>query len=200
LAPGKRIRVLPVGANIFPSRGIVESREPGTAVLFGMQATRLRTLREMSGSLRDLGQTQRLNRVITVGGSDSSDAKEEERKLLESLRLSAGFQQLGARSADDISALLASTEFGIAAQDPLSYTKSGTFMAYAAHGLNILSSYADSSAPEPMCLLTSPAELSLGLDETERTRRARKLQAWYEDNASWPQIAREFAGALRGQR
>ncbi len=198
LVPGCEVRLLPVGANIVPAAaGKSESRDRGTAVLFGMQGTRIRALLEMKSSLQELAKTQRLQRILALGAVGSAERDEEERRLLEAIALPSGFQQLGAKSAPEISTILATAEFGIAAQDPLSYSKSGTFMAYAAHGLNILSNHADASAPEPSCLLTSTNELKRGVDATELDERGRKLQAWYDRTASWPQIAQEFARALQ---
>jgi hypothetical protein len=196
IAPTAEVGVLPVGANIYPEGAMDPRREAGTAVVFGTQGTRIRTLRAMHPTLRELAQTQRLTRLIAVGIDASSQSREDERALLESLAFQHGFEQLGETSAGGISKTLATAEFGIAAQDPLSYTKSGTFMAYAAHGLNILSNYADASAPEPMCLLISPAELKRDVVGEDMTARAQKLRAWYERTASWPQIARTFEAAI----
>ena len=197
LVPTCNARVLPVGTNIIPKVPTVEQRDRGTAVLFGMQGTRLRALRETANELRELARSQRVTRIVTVGGGNSSECDAEERAILESLRLPSGFHQVGAQPAEEVSTILASAEFGIAAQDPLSYTKSGTFMAYAAHGLNVLSNYADPSAQEPMCLLTSPACLNRGIDAAELRARAQKLRDWYDRTATWPRIAEEFARALR---
>lgn len=198
LAPGCNVCVLPVGANVVPTAGLPASCERGMAVLFGMQGTRVRALRD-AGDWRALAQSGRIERIVAVGGGTSDVLDAEEKVLLEALHLRSGFRQLGAKNAGEVSAILATAEFGIAAQDPLSYTKSGTFMAYAAHGLNILSKHAEPSATEPTCLLTSPAELSVGLADVELHRRGQKLQAWYEGSASWPQIAQEFARAVRSQ-
>ncbi|MFN2477051.1 MAG: hypothetical protein ABR526_12020 [Chthoniobacterales bacterium] len=199
VARGVQVTVLPVGSNIIPGERAMAVREAGTAVLFGTQGTRLRALREMSTELRVLAATSRVTRIVTIGAGNSAAQDADERGLLESLNLSAGFRQLGKKSTPEISAVLATAEFAIAAQDPLSYTKSGTFMAYAAHGLNILSNYADASAPEPMCLLISPAELRRNLDPGDAMARARKLRAWYERTASWPQIARQIAAAVEAR-
>lgn len=196
LAPRVQVAVLPVGSNIVPPDVTLAARESGTAVLFGMQGTRLRALRDMAAELRELATIGRLTRIITVGGGNSATQDAEERGLLGSFRLSAGFQQLGEKSAEEVTAILGTAEFGIAAQDPLSYTKSGTFMAYAAHGLNILSNYADPTAAEPMSLQISPAELRRNLDAAEMTTRARKLRTWYERTASWPQIAQKISAVF----
>jgi hypothetical protein len=76
-------------------------------------------------------------------------------------------------------------------------TKSGTIMAYAAHGLNILSPFAGGEQPEPLCWATHPAELAAGIADDVLATRADTLRAWQERTCSWPQIAREFAQALR---
>lgn len=199
LVPERAVCVLPVGANIMPKTRGDERRERGTAVVFGSQGTRLRALREIADPLRELARSERIKRIISVGAEASETAKRDEESTLDSLQLRGRFEQLGAQPAADISSLLAASEFGIAAQDPLSYTKSTTVMAYAAHGLNILTPSADAAADEPGCLLTSPAELARGLDQGELDRRGRDLRTWYERTASWPQIARAFADALSAQ-
>ena len=192
LAPSRSVTVLPVGANIFPAPSAVFSPRAGTAVVFGMQGTRIRALREMADGLRALSRTGRLTEVFSMGGGSSREGNAIEESLLESLQLRDGFEQLGSLAPAQISERLLVAEFGIAGQDPLSYTKSGTFMAYAAHGLNILSNHANAAAAEPGCLLTSPAQI----DDRELPSRSAKLRGWYERTASWPHIAGAFAEAL----
>ena len=132
-----------------------------------------------------------------MGGGNSDTGDETERQILQAFPLSSGFAQLGSLPAREVSELLQTAQFGIAAQDPLSYTKSGTLMAYAAHGLNILSLHARTAASEPTSLLTSSDEWLGGITEDELQRRARGLRAWYERVASWPWIAQTFARAMR---
>ena len=79
----------------------------------------------------------------------------------------------------------------------MSYSKSGTFMAYAAHGLNIVAVCADRSKEEPLCLLIDPRELLQGLSETELKLRAERLRAWQKRTSSWQIIAAKFADALQ---
>lgn len=197
IAPSVRVTVVPVGSNIVPQKIIDARTEVGTAIVFGMQGTRVRALRELSSELQQLAKSQRLKRIVSVGGGNLQALENEEREILSAFPLSGGFAQLGSLAAHEVSGLLAAAEFGIAAQDPLSYTKSGTFMAYAAHGLNILSPHARLAAPEPTSLLTSPAEVLAGLSEEELAGRARGLQAWHERSASWPKIAETFARAMQ---
>lgn len=194
---GTEIRVLPVGANVLPEVEGTSAPERGTAVIFGTQPTRLKALALMKDDLQRLAKSNRITTITAAGAGNTETGSAAERALLESIGLTSGFQQAGSRSAAEISRLLSCAEFGLAAQDRLSCTKSGTFMAYAAHALNVLSPYAERAGPEPMSLLVHPTELSGSITDAELRDRAAKLRAWYERTASWPQIAQAFAQALR---
>jgi hypothetical protein len=162
-----------------------------------MQTARCKALRLMQAGLTALARGGRLTAIRTFGAGGSENGEKEERRLLVDLGLTSGFEQLGAIAASDASGILGTAEFGIAAQDRFSYSKSTTFMAYAAHRLKILSCYADSAAPAPMSLLFSPEEVARGLPEPELERRATQLHEWYNQTASWPRISAEFARALK---
>ena len=95
-----------------------------------------------------------------------------------------------------VSELLSTAEFALWAQGELSVTKSGTFMAFAAHSLNIVSCYAGAAKPEPLSLLISPSELMKGITKTELQARAARLREWQERTSAWPRIASEIARAL----
>ena len=112
------------------------------------------------------------------------------------LGLVEGFDQRGPLPEEKISELLSMCMFGVSAQDDLSITKSGTFMAYAAHGLNIISCYADPLKPEPFSLMTRPAELLDGVPGRELKSRAERLRQWQERTSAWPHIANQIARAL----
>ncbi len=197
LRPGAQIEVLPVGSNICPPASSDNARPTGHAVLFGLQGGRLRALRTMANDLRALAAAGHLRKIITLGGGNEPGADEEERGLLLSLGLALGFEQLGSRSEAEISAQLSSAAFGISAQDKLSLTKSGTFMAYAAHGLCVLSPAANGAGGEPFSCLVSPAELLHGVSGPELAQRARCLKEWQERNASWAHLAERFAASLQ---
>ena len=195
LVPGAKIEVLPVGSNVRRiDRPMVGRRNPGVAVLFGLQATRLRVLREMMSGLKMLSAEGLLEKIILIGAGDSAAGRKEERRLLEDLQLPRGFEQRGAASESAISHALLEASFGLSVQDELSLTKSGTFMAYSAHGLNVISTHVD--AVEPGCWLISSEHLRRGISPNELTRRATALQKWQEQTASWTQIAARLANAL----
>lgn len=196
LWPRCAIELLPVGSNIRPVQATGEEREAGLAVLFGLQRTRIRTLREMLPELKLLAAVGKIRRIVTAGVRWSRKADEEELALLERLELSEDFDQRGPLPEEKISELLLASEFAISAQDELSITKSGTFMAAAAHGLNIISCHADGAKPEPLSLLISPAELLKGITSIELRSRGERLREWQERTSAWPHIARQVARVL----
>jgi hypothetical protein len=151
----------------------------------------------MSADLRRSAASGRLRKVVTVGGGNTAEGARAELDLVATFGLAEHFEQRGALPGEAVSELLSQASFGVSAQDELSVTKSGTFMAYAAHGLNILSPFAGARQLEPLCWATHPAELAAGISDDLLASRAGSLRTWQERTCSWPQIAREFAQALR---
>ncbi len=193
----RTVKVLPVGSNIRVVSTADGGRETGLTVLFGLQGSRIKALREMEADLRALAAAKKIAKLVSVGGGNTKRGDVEERGVLSGLSLSDGFEQRGALPEVEVSKLLLQASFGISAQEELSLTKSGTFMAYAAHGLNILSPHGGAARPEPLCWLTPPAELLRGLPANELSARAENLRAWQERTSSWPRIAQAFAQALQ---
>jgi hypothetical protein len=196
LSPRCAIKVLPVGSNIRRVQATEGEREMGLAVLFGLQPSRIRALRKMGPELKSLGAAGRIRTIVTVGSGRSRAGDDEELALLLKFELIDSFEQRGPLPEEKISELLSTSEFAISAQDELSITKSGTFMACAAHGLNILSCYAEAGKPEPLSLMTSPEELLQGVTRTELRLRGERLRHWQEQISAWPHIANQFRRAL----
>lgn len=196
LWPRRPVHVLPVGSNIRRQDSVDPVRLPGCAVLFGLQGGRIQALKKAQSSLASLANEGCITKMIAVGAGDDARREAQERALLAALRFKEGFEQQGPRSGSEVSRLLLTASFGIFAQDQLSLSKSGTFMAYAAHELNVLADFADVSMPEPICWLVSPRELLGGVSESELKTRAERLAAWQQQNSSWASIAKAFARAL----
>ncbi|MGI9087932.1 MAG: hypothetical protein ACR2HH_09370 [Chthoniobacterales bacterium] len=191
LRPRAPIELLPVGTNIRVVATPVQ-REHGTAVLFGLQGSRVKALRALGADLKTLVGSGRITKLLTIG-----EASDEERALLAALLPRETFEQLGRLPEEEVSKIFATAEFGVSAQDELSLTKSGTFMAYAAHGSNIISPLGGhANASEPICWLTQAQELRSGLTSDALAARAQNLRAWQERTSSWPMIAHRFAQAL----
>jgi hypothetical protein len=197
LSPRCPVQVLPVGSNIHRVSTTEGDREAGLAVLFGLQRSRIRALQKMLFALKPLAAAEQIRKIVTAGGGQSREGDGEELALLMELELVDGFDQRGTLPEEKISQLLSSGAFALSAQDDLSITKSGTFMACAAHGLNIISCYAGASKPEPFSLMTSPEELLKGVTSQELRTRGERLRLWQEQASAWPQIAHEVARALK---
>ena len=199
LASARPVRLLPVGSNIGPPREFKRQREKGAAVLFGLQATRIRTLQRMKNSLGRLAAARRILKIVTVGAASSNQDADEAGQLRE-LGLAGGFEQRGAQPENAISELLTTASFGISGQDALSYEKSSTFMAYAAHELNVLNACGDQTQGEPLCWVVGPAELARGIPENELQIRAARLRDWQQRSSSWDSIAAQLGDALKLNR
>ncbi|MFL6514663.1 MAG: hypothetical protein ACJ8M1_06530 [Chthoniobacterales bacterium] len=197
LCPAASVQVLPVGSNIARVDAGQIPRERGCAALFGLLPTRVRALEVMQRSLAMLAEAGRLSKIVTVGQGTDMAAQAEERGLLQNLNLSGGFLQHGPQSEQSCSEILSSASFGIFGQNELSCTKSGSFMACAAHELRIIARFADSAKPPPACWLVSPDELLGDIGDDELDRRAQCLCIWQKENSSWVVIARQIGQALR---
>jgi hypothetical protein len=196
LAPGVAVQILPVGSNVRPIQSRPGEREKGVAVLFGLQTSRIRALEQMQPGLADLVRAGCIERIAAIGGDSNETGKQRERELLEELNLRGGFVQYGSLDERKVSDLLSSASFGIFGQSELSCHKSGSFMAYAAHGLNVIANFAQPGKPPPICWLVSPSELLAGLPQSELSRRAECLRRWQEENCSWKVIANTVGRAL----
>ena len=196
LSRGGSISVLPVGSNIQKTADREEEKEKGLAVLFGLQAGRIRTLQKMENDLQRLAGASRIQRIVTAGSGGSPMGDKEEFALLLRIGLPRDFEQRGPLPEEKISELLSTAEFAISIQDELSITKSSTFMAFASHELNILSCFADEAKPEPISLLVSPKKLLGGITDFDLETRGQKLRQWQEKTSAWPGIATQIAQAL----
>jgi glycosyltransferase involved in cell wall biosynthesis len=191
LSPGTRVQLLPVGSNISVSNREPRERERGLVALFGLQGSRIRALELGASALRALAARGVVSRLISIGGGS---ADHREKNLINQLKLSGGGEVHGPATEEHISALLSRASFGLSAQDELSATKSGTLMAYAAHGLNVLS-----VSPNPPRWTTTPAELLAEIAPEQLRERATAFRDWQERNCSWAHIAEQFARALQLQ-
>jgi hypothetical protein len=196
LCPQASVQILPVGSNIRPNQLGKLAREPGCAVLFGLQLSRIRTLEKMRNSLSALADSGQIKRIICLGQNSNPEASAHERELLSPLNLSQGFVQQSGAAEEMVSRALSTAAFGLFGQDALSCTKSGSFMAYAAHQLNVLADFASPSEPPPICWLVAPLELLNGIDRAELDRRAECLRIWQEQNCSWDVIGARLGRAL----
>lgn len=190
------VHVVPAGSNVPRQTAAAATRTQKWAALFGLQNSRLHALDNMRKSLAALSEANLVTRIICLGSGTDPKLVHREREILSRLNLSEGFAQHGTLDAEDVSEVLSSVAFGLFGQHELSCTKSGSFMAYAAHGLSVLADFANPSKPPPVCWLVAPDELLSGLDSRELQRRAECLRMWQEENCSWKVIANKIGSVL----
>ncbi len=199
VVPAGRLRVLPIGSNIVPvAAPETAAREPGSWVLFGRQGSRVNALRTMAPWLAKLHAAGHI-RSLTVAGSSQGDAfAAEEKCLLASALPADAIQILGPLPPADLSRLFLRTQFGIFAQTPASFTKSGIFMAYASHGLAIVADNAAGLTGEPHRRVLHPSDLLGGKAGAEAVReRGAHLLEWYGTTADWESIAAAYRTAIQ---
>ncbi|TLD68423.1 glycosyltransferase [Phragmitibacter flavus] len=193
------VTVAPVGSNVSVSSSASSGkvRERGVMVVFGKQGTRLMSLRPMLAGLQRLSEAGRLKKLVILGGSD--DGGRAERELLKEVLPLEQVEATGFVEEGELSAILDGAEFGISGQDWSSVEKSTTFMAYAAHGLNILSPFAGSDTRAPFAWLTGVEELLAedGDLDGRLIERSQALRDWHASTASWPAIAAKMSEGLR---
>lgn len=192
--PGLRVRVQPVATNIpLLSAGAAPPREEGTALVFGMQGSRVRSLEALGPGLRDLLASGRLRRILLAGGGAHPRWEPREQACLAALPADVVERHAWLAEAE-LAALLARSEFGVGETEWKDWGKSTVFMTYAAHGLNILSPHAGTRAEAPFCWLTSIDELRAGT--APLAERAAALQQWYRNTADWPQLVQAYREML----
>ena len=190
------VHVVPAGSNVPRQSSNGATRTDKWAALFGLQNTRVRALEHMRKSLTALGAANQITRIICLGSGTDTNMARREREMLSRLNLSEGFAQHGTLDPDDVSEVLNSVSFGVFGQNELSCTKSGSFMAYAAHQLCVLADFANPSKPPPVCWLVAPNEILSGIEPRELQRRAECLRMWQEQNCSWKVIANKIGSVL----
>ena len=198
-AAPERLRVLPNAATILPVAPPAEARrEAGTCVLFGRQGSRLAALDEIAPWLGKLHAAGRLKKLWLAGSRESAEMNAREDAFAASVLPAGTVEILGPKSPEDLSRILLTAETGIFTQSPLSYTKSTIFMAYASHGIGIISPNTRGATEAPQCWVTHPDEIleGAGISSAAIADRGRQIAEWYEQNASWPRIAAAYRVAL----
>ena len=122
---------------------------------------------------------------------------EREDCLVRSLLPPGVAEVLGSQTAEQISQRFLKAEMGIFAKISHGYTKSTIFMAYASHGLSILSPENISKTCAPLSYAIHPLDLLEGkITSDQIENRGQKLAQWYENNASWGRVADTYREAL----
>jgi hypothetical protein len=196
--PPDRVRVLMNPATI-PLAGSVAAarREQGCFVLFGRQGSRIFALQDMAPWLVRLHDAGLLKRLQLVGSRETDVMNAKEDALTRSLLPTGVVEMIGPQPDERISEFFLSAEAGIFTKTARDYTKSTIFMGYMSHGLSVVSHKRVEDTRAPLCWLTSAADLLDGtVAAPQLIERGQKLARWYEENASWQQVANAYRQAL----
>ncbi len=187
------ILVLPVAANIEPETGTKIQRQHSEFIVFGLPFGREQSLQRFAHLIPDWIQAGVLTRLHIVGPREDRHSKVEERILD-----AAGVRQLtqihGSLPARAVSDLLSRSNFALTNASKNTWSKSGVFMACAAHRCAIVLPV--ERVEMPLTFVVPPGEVAT-ISQHEIDQRTSSLRDWYNANAAWPIIAARIAGLFQ---
>lgn len=188
------VQWLPVGSNIEARTPETGGRADDEFVLFGLPFGRLQTLQLFSSYLRTWSAEGRLRKLHIIGPVDDKFSAEAD-ALIGAWTNPAVVVRHGMLPPSAVSRLLSRARFALTNVTPETWSKSGAFMAAAAHGCAVVRCGAKSGAA-PLCYTVTANEVAtVSPEDVERKTTA--LAQWYHDNADWPVIAQRLAGSDR---
>lgn len=192
LCASGKTELFPISSNITPpqSSEIVKlPRDNGVWVIFGLPHSRRDALVKLRPFLISLISLGVLSKIWTIGPSEISKDVVLEREIAEYTGITDLVEPLGHLSNEEISKRLCRAKFAFTGQTGDSILKSGTFMAYAAHGLTVIGT--DLNSSEPGKYLIHPNTM-ISCPELKREKliheKAEALHHWFWSNRSWPHI------------
>jgi glycosyltransferase involved in cell wall biosynthesis len=181
-----------VPSNILPAAANSEERRSGEFVIFGLPFGRLQTVELFRDWILAWGKTGRLRVLHLVGPSDEKFTAQAH-TLLAGCLPPAAIVQHGALSPAEVSRRLLRAEFCLSPATKLTWSKSGSFMAFAAHACPIVS--IDGTSSPPLNETIPPAEVAT-ITESEARQKAAALREWYSRNADWDVSAKRIAALI----
>jgi hypothetical protein len=191
---GREVHVLPVGSNIEPiAASLRETRAETEFVIFGLPFGRLQTLQSFQREISKWQERGLLTKLHLIGPDDEKLAAQVN-PLLESL--SDILVRHGTLPDAEVSRLLARTRFALTNVSQPTWSKSGSFMACAAHGCAVV--IKEASNDVPLCYTIGANEVG-EISPADIASRTTALQKWCEESASWPVIARRLSALVQGK-
>jgi hypothetical protein len=186
------VQWMPVPSNIpAPAEPAGQTRD-GEFVIFGLPYTRLQTLREFADAIRSWHQSGRLTRLHLIGPRDFKFSPQSDALLAQMLPRDAVVEH-GELEPAEVSHRLLEAEFCLSSSNELTWSKSGTFMAYAAHGCRVIAPQSFTS--KPLQFTTAPNEVA-GISTEAAKAKGGELRRWYMQNAEWALIASRVAAIV----
>lgn len=188
-------RFIPVGSNIEPVENPSGERRRSEFAIFGLSFGRWQTLKMFESEIRQWQRSGRLTKLHLIGPRDEKFDHRSDR-LIETLPNPDTVVWHGLLDSSEVSRLLGRTQFCLTNATVENWSKSTTFMAYAAHGCAVVGKV--ESDVVPLSLLVSPEELPKMSDD-DLNRRGAMLRQWYRANADWSAIADQVASLFAGR-
>ncbi|HXX42536.1 MAG TPA: glycosyltransferase [Chthoniobacterales bacterium] len=189
------VHFIPVGSNIEPFENWSAERGRSEFAIFGLPFGRWQTLEMFEPEVRQWQRTGRLTKLHLIGPRDEKFDQRCDR-LIEGLPTPAAIVRHGLLASNEVSQLLGRIQCGLTNVTAENWSKSTTFMAYAAHDCAVIGKV--KSETVPLNLVISPEELPK-ISDDDLGKRGAALRRWYRDNADWSAIAKQIAGLFAGR-
>jgi len=187
---GRRdVHCVPVGSNIELFEFPIHQRKRTEFVVFGLPFGRWQTLEMFNREIRSWQDDGYLAKLHLIGPRDAKFDRRSDR-LIETYPNRTSVVIQGEMPPAEISRLLASAQFALSNAGPENWSKSSTFMAYAAHGCAVVSESKSESVP--LSFVVQPGEVAT-ISDGELRERTESLREWYARNAAWDVIARRIS-------
>lgn len=183
---------LPVPSNIAAPKDVAvraPPRRPGDFAIFGLPYTRLQTVRIFRDWLMRWKQSGRLSRLHLIGPRESKFTPEADAMIASALPRDSVVEH-GELDPTAVSNLLLESEFCLSISNELTWSKSGTLMAYAEHACAVIT--AQPCANEPL-QFTIPAADVAGTTPASAMEKGDRLRQWYLAHATWDIVAKRIA-------
>lgn len=179
----------PVPSNIPAPAEVQRRTRRGEFAIFGLPYTRLQTVRLFADWLSRWHASGRLTRLHLIGPRDQKFAPQADALAAAALPADAMMNH-GELEPDAVSKALLEVEFCLSSSDKLTWSKSGTFMACAAHGCCIV--IPERENRDPLRLTVAAADLATTVPELSAQKGA-QLHTWYLEKADWDRTGKRVA-------
>jgi hypothetical protein len=181
------VHCFPVGSNIEPVAVAREGRSETEFVIFGLPFGRWQTLQLFEPEIRKWRESGLVTKLHLIGPDDEKLANEAN-PMLETL--SDIVVRRGMLPEAEVSRWLARAGFALTNVSSSTWSKSGAFMACAAHGCAVV--IKETTAEIPLCYTIAAKDVG-HISASEIAARSASLQNWYRENADWAVTARRLS-------
>lgn len=184
------VQLVPVGSNISGSSQPAPQRSATEFVVFGLPFGRMQTLQKFDAHVQEWHAAGSLTTLHLIGPLDDEFTSQAD-AIMNSWPATLTVVRHGELPPAEVARLLQSARFALTNVTEETWSKSGTFMACAAHGCAIVLAERGGDSV-PLSYTIAGDELETITDQ-EVERRTAALAQWYRENADWPVIAAKMA-------